>query len=436
MNEPHERPKKSRFFVDLSPFAASAAFTRLYLGNSISLIGSQMTIVAVGMHVYDLTGSTLSVSMVALWALGPMIVAGLWGGMLADVIDRRLLSLITASVSWISIGALALIAFLGVTEVWLLYALAALNSSAATILGATRAAIMPRILPPNLIPQASALFGIAFGVGVAVGPALGGVLVSTVGFGVTYLVDVVLFSAGFLGVLSLPPISPDGGAQKPGISSLVEGWQFLKRSPNIRATFIFDIVAMLFGQPRVTFPAIGMLVLGGGYTTAGILTASVAIGAFISSLASGWVGNVRRQGAAVTASIAIYGAAIALFGVVILIAQLTGGATEQSVRPVLLGLAILTLALSGAADNISAVFRSTILQVSAPDNMRGRLQGVFTIVVTGGPRLGDLWAGMLTAALALWVPAIAGGIIIVSIMVCALKLAHRFMAYDATAPTP
>ncbi|WP_217131835.1 MFS transporter [Leucobacter chinensis] len=436
MNEPHERPKKSRLFVDLAPFTASPAFTRLYIGNSVSLIGSQMTIVAVGMHVYDLTGSTLAVSMVALWALGPMIVAGLWGGMLADVFDRRTLSLVTATVSWASIGALAVISFLGVTETWPLYLLAALNASAATILGATRSAIMPRILPPNLIPQASALFGISFGIGVAVGPALGGVLVSSVGFGYTYLVDVVLFTAGFLGVLSLPPIAPEGEAEKPGLRSLIEGWQFLKRSPNIRATFVFDIIAMVFGQPRVTFPAIGMVVLGGGYTTAGMLTAAVAVGAFLSSLGSGWVGNVRRQGAAVTGAIAVYGLSIAMFGVVILVAQVTGQATEDTPRTLFIVLAFIALAASGASDNISAVFRSTILQVSAPDHMRGRLQGIFTIVVTGGPRLGDLWAGMLTATLFLWVPSVVGGVIIMVFMGCAVKLARGFMAYDSTDPKP
>lgn len=436
MNEPHDKRRKSRFFVDLTPLRVSAPFARLYIGNSVSLIGAQMTVVAVGMHVYDITASTLAVSFVALWSLGPMIIAGLWGGMLADVIDRRTLSLTTAIVSWASIGALTLIAFLGVAHTWPLYALAALNASATTILGATRAAIMPRLLPANLIPSASALFGITFGIGLAIGPALAGVLVSSIGFGWTYLVDVLLFTAGFLGVLSLPPIKPGGEAAKPGLQSLREGWQFLRNAPNIRATFIYDIIAMTFGQPRVTFPAIGMLVLGGGYTTAGLLSASVAIGAFLSSLSSGWVGSVIRQGVAVTWAIAGYGIAIAGFGAVILAGILTGGGTETAPRLGLLVLACLMLAMSGASDNVSAVFRSTILQVAAPDHMRGRLQGVFTVVVTGGPRVGDLWAGMLTASLALWAPGILGGLMIVALMAVAAKVASGFMSYDATDPKP
>lgn len=436
MNDQHDEPVKPRFLIDLTPLRVSPAFARLQLGNAVSMIGAQMTVVAVGMHVYDLTGSTLAVSLVALWALGPMVVAGLWGGMLADVFDRRALSLVTAIVSWASIGALAAIAFLGVGETWPLYLLAAINSSAATILGATRAAIMPRLLPPTLIPAASALLGVTFGAAVAIGPALAGVLVSSVGFGMTYLVDVVLFTAGFLGVLSLPPIRPDGAAQKPGLRSLAEGWRFLKRAPNIRASFVFDIIAMTFGQPRVTFPALGMLVLGGGYATAGLLTAAVAVGAFLSSLGSGWVGRVRRQGAAVTWSIAVYGVSIIIFGVVVLWAMLTGGGEETRPRVTLIIIASLALALSGASDNISAVFRSTILQVAAPDHMRGRLQGVFTIVVTGGPRLGDLWAGMLAATLALWAPGLVGGVIIAASMLVAVRAARGFMRYDAQYPSP
>ena len=179
-----------------------------------------------------------------------------------------------------------------------------------------------------------------------------------------------------------------------------------------------------------------MLRLGGVYTTAGLLTAAVAIGAFLSSLGSGWVGRVRRQGVAVTWSIAAYGGSIALFGVIILGSVLTGGATEHEPRLVRIGLAMFALAASGASDNISAVFRSTILQVAAPDNMRGRLQGIFMVVVTGGPRLGDLWAGLLTASLALWAPSVLGGLVIVASMGVAARIARGFMSYDAADPKP
>lgn len=431
-----EQPSRSRVFVDISPLKHSSSFARLWAGNSLASIGTNMTTVAVGMHVYDLTRSTFAVSLVAVWSLGPMIIAGLWGGMLADVFDRRKLSLITATVSWLTVGALALVTLTGLAHSWTLYALAALNASAATILGATRMAIMPRLLPATLIPQASALFGITFGLSIAIGPALAGVFASTIGFGWTYLIDVLLFTAGFLGVFSLPPITPDGTASAPGITSLLEGWRFLRDSPNIRATFIVDIVAMTFGQPRATFPAIGMIALGGGYVTAGFLTTAVAVGTFISSVASGWFGKVQRQGKAITFAIAVYGAAILMFGAVVLFALLTDGATEAAPRWGLLSLAVVALAISGASDNVSAVFRSTILQVAAPDHMRGRMQGISTIVVTGGPRLGDMWAGMLTASVALWAPALIGGMLIVILIACSVRLLPAFQSYDARHPTP
>lgn len=402
----------------------------------MSLIGAQMTIVAVGMHVYDITLSTLAVSLVAVWALGPMIVAGIWGGMIADVFDRRIVSIVTALIAWASIVGLAAVAFLGVTHTWVLYVLAALNAASSTILGATRSAIVPRLLPPNLVPAATALYGIMFGTAITVGPALAGILVSTIGFGWTYLIDVALFTAGFIGILTLPAIEPEPGAARPGLASLREGWRFLRRAPNIRATFIFDLIAMTFGQPRVTFPALGMIVLGGGYVTTGVLTAAVAVGALLSGLASGWFGRVRRQGVAITYAIAGYGASILLFGVVIIIAIATGGASEERPRFVLITLAAIMLALSGASDNVSAVFRSTILQVATPDAMRGRLQGVFTVVVAGGPRLGDMYAGFLAAVIALWAPALFGGLIIVTLMVVAARLHRGFMAYDATTPIP
>lgn len=295
---------------------------------------------------------------------------------------------------------------------------------------------MPRLLPPNLIPAASALYGITFGVAVSVGPALAGVFAATVGFGWTYLVDALLFTAGFLGIMSLPKIAPEGQAAKPGLQSLKDGWAFLKQSPNIRATFVYDLIAMTFGQPRVVFPAVGMLALGGGYVTAGALTTAVAVGTFVSSVASGWLGRVRYQGRAVTIAIACYGVSIALFGLVVLIAMLTGGGSETEPRTLLLVCAFVALAMSGASDNVSAVFRSTILQVAAPDEMRGRMQGIFTIVVTGGPRLGDLYAGALVAIVAMWAPALIGGLMIVALMVTFAKTYRGFIAYDATHPQP
>ncbi|MDQ1529074.1 MAG: hypothetical protein QOH77_864 [Actinomycetota bacterium] len=427
-------------FVDLSPLRESPAFTRLWLGGAISGVGSQMTIVAVGLQIYHLTGSTFSVALVGGIALVPMILSGLYGGMLADAFDRRLILFIAACIAWASTISLLTLTLTGVHLVWPFYIVTTVNAVAATVIGAVRSAVTPRILPRRLLPAASALTGISNGLMVTVGPAFAGVLVASVGFGWTYSVDVVLFLSAFLGILALPRLVPEGEIQRPGLESLKYGVSFLKTAPNVRMSFIVDIVAMTFGQPRVLFPALGALVLGGGPITVGVLTAAGAVGAFGSSILSGRTGHVRRQGRAIGWAIGVYGVFIAVFAVVTLVADrgLTGAAGAAAVEPntVAIVLASIALAGAGAADNISSIFRQTILQSSVPDSMRGRLQGIFTIVVTGGPRLGDLFVGFVAAVGALWLPPLLGGVAIVVVIVTLLRFQRTFRFYDSAIPTP
>jgi hypothetical protein len=441
-NPPGQDPpeRKRTHFVDLSPLRESPAFARLWFGNTISGIGGQMTIVAVGLQIYHLTGSTFSVALVGGIALIPMILAGLYGGMLADAFDRRLILFVAACIAWATTIALVTLTLTGVHEVWPYYLVTTVNAVAVTVIGAVRAAVTPRILPLRLVPAAAALTGIANGLMVTVGPAVAGVLVASVGFAWTYSVDIALFLTAFIGILSLPKLLPQGEVQRPGLESLKFGINFLRTAPNVRMSFVVDFVAMTFGQPRVLFPALGALVLGGGPITVGILTAAGAVGAFISSIFSGRTGTVRRQGAAIGWSIAIYGAMIALFGVVALVADrgLTGKAGSAAVAPNIsaIVLACIVLAAAGAADNISSIFRQTILQTAVPDSMRGRLQGVFTVVVTGGPRLGDLYVGAIAAIGALWLPPLLGGIAIIVIIGTLLRFQRTFRHYDSANPTP
>ncbi|MEO8907305.1 MAG: MFS transporter, partial [Microbacteriaceae bacterium] len=235
-------------------------------------------------------------------------------------------------------------------------------------------------------------------------------------------------------------ILPAAGAQKPGFHSLMEGVRFLRRAPNIRMSFIVDIIAMTFGQPRVLFPAVGVLLLGGGAVTVGILTAAYAIGALLSSIVSGPLGRVRYQGRAVGRAIVSYGACITAFGVVLAV-MATGwfGPVSASIAganiPALV-IAAATLVAAGAADNISAIFRMTILQSAAPDAMRGRIQGVYTVVVSGGPRIGDLYAGLLTTVVALWWPPLLGGLVVVVAVGLLMRVQRTFRHYDAVIPTP
>ena len=339
-------------------------------------------------------------------------------------------------IAWVAVALIATHAWLGLHSVALLYVLATVNAVAATVSNASRSAIVPRLVGTDLLPAASALGGIASGFQVTVGPAVAGVLIASVGFAPTYTIDVVLFTFAFLGVFTLPRMAADHDALRPGLGSLIEGAKFLRRSRNITMTFVLDIIAMTFGQPRVLFPAIGALVIGGGSITVGTLTAAYAIGALLSSVFSGPLGHVRRQGEAVGWAITAYGGAIAAFGVVIALAHVLGGRSGEAfgveILPAL-GLAALFLAMAGGADNVSSVFRNTILQAASPDGMRGRLQGIFIVVVTGGPRLGDLYAGLVVAA-GIAYPPVIGGVLIIGLVALLLRLVPSFRRYDALHP--
>ncbi|WP_258063631.1 MFS transporter [Rathayibacter sp. AY1C4] len=433
MSQTPRAPRRSHV-LDVSPLRESPAFARLWAGNVISGIGGQMTIVAVGLHIYELTGSTLAVALVGVVALVPTVIAGLYGGMLADAFDRRLVLLLAAVVAWGSTAGIAALAWLGAETPLSLYVLTAVNAVATTVIVTTRMTLAPRLLRTELVPAAAALGGIASGVEVTVGPALAGVLVASSGFAITYTIDVVLFLAAFLGIAGLPALVPEGERQRPGLESLRYGLGFLKGAPNIRMSFLVDIVAMTFGQPRVVFPAAAAVLLGGGAVTVGALTAAFAIGALISGVFSGRLTGVRRQGLAIGRSIQVYGAFVVAFGAVLLGAALVQH-DASAPNAVLIALAAVALAGAGASDNVSSIFRQTMLQTAVPDNMRGRLQGVFIVVVTGGPRVGDLYTGLLASLALLWLPPLAGGLAIIAILAAVLRLRPEFRGYDALHPT-
>src|SRR4051812_2129695 len=395
-----------------------------------------MTIVAVGLHIYTLTGSTLAVAVVGVLALLPTIAAGLYGGALADAFDRRTVALCAALLSWLSTATIATLAWLGLETVGSLYALTAVTAAASTVLGAAVMSITPRLLPLSLLPAAAALGGISSGIAVTVGPALAGVLVAVAGFQWTYTIDVVLFVAALIGVLTLPPLLPARASGLPRLKDLLGGFAFLRTAPSVRMGFLVDIAAMVFGQPRVLFPAAGALVLGGGAVTVGILTASYAAGALACGLFSGPLGRVRGQGRAIGRAVEAYGLFIAGFGGVLALTMLAGGSSAGTPAPLPTAAAGLLLAAAGAADNVSAVFRSTMLQAAVPDEFRGRLQGVFIVVVTGGPRLGDLYAGVLATLTLLWLPPVLGGALLAVIVAAMVRRSRSFRDYDALTPTP
>lgn len=452
MTRTHDTAAPRRRLVDLSPLKASPAFARLWFGGAIAGIGAQMSIVAVGLQIYDMTRSSFAVGLVGGFALVPMIIAGLWGGMLADVFDRRRLLIASSIVAWAStLGLVALatwdavlVADGGRAPVWPFYAVTTLNAVAATISSATRSALVGRLLPPELISRAAALNGIAFGTTLTVGPALAGVLAASIGLAWTFAVDAVLFTFGFLGIWMLPALPRLGDKVAAGWPVLKEGLGFLKRAPNIRMSFIVDIVAMTFGRPYVIFPALGATIIGGSALTVGALTAAGAVGTILASLFSGPVGRVHRHGVAVARAITAFGAFALMFGVAVAVM----GAIDHEAGPgwsgiywpalILCGLAMVGM---GASDEVSAIFRQTMLIRAVPDQMRGRLQGIFIVVVTGGPRIGDMYAGTLAVMTALWCPPLLGGIAIIGLIavltrVRSMRAGGTFRDYDDRHPVP
>lgn len=409
-----------------------------------------MSVVAVGLQVYEITASTFAVGLVGGFALVPLVVAGIWGGMLADVFDRRRVLIASSLTAWASVLALVALSTWDASlqgqhaPVWPFYIVTTVNAVAATISGATRVAVVGRILPPELISRASALNGISFGTMLTVGPALAGVLAATVGLPWTFAIDAVLFTFGFLGIWMLPALPRLGEKVDAGWSQVREGLSFLGRSPNLRMSFVVDIIAMTFGRPYVLFPALGATIVGGGSLTVGALTAAGAVGTILASLFSGFVARVHLHGRAIARAITAFGVFVALFGVVA--AVMTAIPHEASAGwsgiywPALIGLAV-TMAGMGVTDEISAIFRQTMTIKAAPDEMRGRLQGIFVVVVTGGPRLGDMYAGLLATAIALWSPPLLGGLVIVVLIAMVTRIrrartSQTFRDYDDRSPTP
>lgn len=422
--------------IELSPLRSSPAFARMWIGSTLAGIGGQLTIVTVMLHVFALTQNTFAVSMIAVAGLVPMILAGLYGGMLADAFDRRRVALIAATITFASTALLAALTWTGMETIWWLYVLSMINSAANSVGMATRTAIVPRLIPRDKLAAASALNGVAFGLTVMAGPALAGLLVALTGYGWTYTIDVVLMLSMFLGLWTLPSLRPEGAVVRPGLESLVDGWRFLRKAGNIRMQYIIDIIAMTFGQPLVLFPALGTVLLGGGALTTGILTAAVAVGTFASSLFSGRVVQYRWHGRGIARAVQAYGASILLFGLVLLIGAFSAPASETAPHVALIVAACVALALSGASDNVSSIYRNTMMQAAVPDAMRGRLQGLFIVVVAGGPRVGALYAGTLATLTTLWFPPLLGGVLVIALVAMLARRSRRFHDYDAENPEP
>ncbi|MGW6914813.1 MFS transporter [Kitasatospora sp. NPDC054939] len=410
-------PWYRRAFADLSPLRDNPDYRRVWFGQAVSAIGQQMTAVAVAVEVYHLTGSSFASGLVGLFSLVPLIAFGLYGGAIADTVDRRRLGVIGAAGLALVSAVLAAQAMAGLGLVALLYAAVALQAGFFALSSPARSAMIPRLVPAHQLPAANALNTVSMNLGLTVGPMLGGLLIGAFGTQAAYLVDTVAFSATLYAMWRLPAMRPLG--DRKGRASVLDGLRFLREQPNLRTSFLADLAAMVFGMPRALFPAIAVAFYGGDAATVGLLSAAPAVGALIGALFSGWVGRIHRQGTAVLAAVAAWGLAIAAFGLA---------------RNLWLGL--LLLAVAGCADTISMIFRNTMMQVAAPDEMRGRLQGIFIVVVAGGPRLGDFESGAVASLTTLTVSVVTGGLACVAAVLLLAARRPAFLRYDSRHPTP
>jgi MFS family permease len=343
--------------------------------------------------VFRLTGSSLDVGLVSLAQLGPLLLGSMFGGSIADAVDRRKLLLVTQSSLALCSAGLAVDAMRHHPVLWPLFAISALAAGISSIDQPARSAVFITLVDRDDFVSATALWQLLMQVGVVVGPAVAGLLIGHVGVATVFWVDVCTFAISLGTVATLGSMAPHGGGTPFGFRSMTEGVRYLKGRQALQGTFVADLDAMIFGMPRALFPAIGLIRLHGGPATVGLLYAAPGAGALVGAILTGWVRRVTRQGLAVLVAVAVWGAAITAFGFAPWLAA-----------------ALVLLAVAGAADVISAVFRGTILQRLAPDALRGRLNAVHNAVVTGGPRLGDAEAGAVAALGGVQVSVVSGGL--------------------------
>jgi MFS family permease len=414
--------RRRSWALDTTPLR-NPAYRRLFWGVAATMLGQQMTLVAVPFQVYALTGDSLMVGVTSMVSLVPLIVFGLLGGAIADSMDRRRLMLITSVGAAVTSTLLAVQALLpGDGHLAVLWVLTAFVSAFAAVNQPTRSAAIPALVGPAGVPAANALSMTVRQAGVIVGPLLAGVLIGAGELFLAYAVDALGFLAAALLLRGLPSLPPgrDAGPLRLGaaVRGVGEGFVFLRTQPVLLMTFVVDIIAMCFAWPQAVFPELSETRFTDSPNALGWLFAGVSIGALLMGLTSGWVSRVDRQGAVVLGAIAVWGVAIVGFG------------WAHS-----LWLAVLCLAVAGAGDMVSAVLRSSMLQLAAPEEMRGRMQGVFIVVVAGGPRLGDLRAGAIASAASVSVAMVSGGVVVVVAMALVALLVPSFWLFRASRST-
>ncbi|HEX2049486.1 MAG TPA: MFS transporter [Actinomycetota bacterium] len=404
--------------IDASPLRESRDFRLLWLGNAISWFGTQVTFVAIPIQVYRMTESSLAVGLLGVSDLVPLLTLPLIGGALADNVDRRRLLLATETVATLSVLALLVHARADEQHLWVMYVLNTLLAAAYAIGSPALRSATPLLVRPERITAAAVLTGAYQNFASVAGPAVAGVLVATVGLAWTYALDALTFGASLVALAAIRPIPPVAGERRPTLRAALDGLRWLKGRRVLLGSFLVDVNAMVFGMPEALFPALAIERFGGPEIV-GLLYAAPSAGALLASLVSGWTSRVHRHGVIVYAAVVAWGAALVAFGLAPNVA-----------------VALAALAAAGAADAVSATFRTAILQTATPHDMLGRMEGVSLAVVASGPSLGNVEAGVVASLTNARVAVVGGGLAcIVGVGVMALLL-PEFARYDARDPTP
>ncbi|MFL6143107.1 MAG: MFS transporter [Labedaea sp.] len=406
-----------RIVIDTTPLRVPE-FRRLWVTSAVTAVGSQLTTVAVPKQVYDLTGSSGYVGLTGAVGFVSLIVFGLWGGAIADVVDRRKL-LIGTNAGIAAMSALLwLQAFVGLRSVWLVLVLMGVQQAFVAVNMPTRSAVVPRLVPAELVAPANALGFTVLTAGAVFGPLAAGALIPLFGLSTLYLIDTIGLVLALLLILPLPAMVPgDGASQSARLRDIVAGFRYVSTQKVLLAACLLDLIAMIFGMPRALFPEMAQHTFGdppGGGPALGWLYAAIPIGSAIFGLLSGWVSRMRRQGVVVTVAVLAWGVSITAFGL-----------------SSWLWLAVLFLAIGGGSDLISAIHRGAILQTAATDEMRGRIQGVFVVVVAGGPRIADMVHGWSATKVGTAVTSWAGGLLVIGCTLAAVIAMPAFWRYVA-----
>ncbi len=400
--------------VDLEPVRRDRDFRMLWLGQLVNGLGRQVTVVALPFELWQLTHSSLSIGLLALVQLVPILIFSLGGGAVADAVDRRLLLLGTQALLAASSLCLVVLAAQSAPPIWAFYVVAFIAAGIGAVDQPTRTSAIPRLVPRERVQAAIAVNWLSGQTVSVAGPVAAGILIATAGVATAFAFDVVTFMASLLALFLIAPIPPHPGASRPSLHSIAEGLRFARDRRIVMGTFAIDLDAMIFGMPSSLFPQLALTVFNTGAAGYGLLNAAPAIGALAAAAFSGWLNRVRRPGRGVIAAVAGWGIAIVGFGL------LTAS----------FPLALVCLAVAGAADVVSAVLRASIVQLATPDRIRGRVSSIHSLVVTSGPRLGDAEAAGVAALAGPQFSVLSGGVMCLLGLLVVVRRFPEMLGYE------